>query len=337
MPDKSEILLQTEHLDVHFPLKKETPFAARKFVQAVSDVSLTIHRGEIFGLVGESGCGKSTFADTTLGILRPTGGNVLFDGEALDRQNKARFKQQRRRMQKIFQDPASSLNPRFTVQDAIAEPLRIRGGFTAAQQTEMTVDMLRKVGLSEHDRTRNVTEFSGGQQQRIAIARALILKPDYLVCDEPVSALDVSVHAQILNLLTDLRAQTQVTYLFISHNLAVVQKFCDRMAILYLGKVVEFGSAARIFQNPLHPYTQALFSAIPIPDPTVRMNRIVLEGSIPSPANPPQGCKFHTRCRCCMEKCKHETPVQREIEPGHYVVCHLYDEEVSADEAAQNV
>ena len=321
MPDKSEILLQTEHLDVHFPLKKETPFAARKFVQAVSDVSLTIHRGEIFGLVGESGCGKSTFADTTLGILRPTGGNVLFDGEALDRQNKARFKQQRRRMQKIFQDPASSLNPRFTVQDAIAEPLRIRGGFTAAQQTEMTVDMLRKVGLSEHDRTRNVTEFSGGQQQRIAIARALILKPDYLVCDEPVSALDVSVHAQILNLLTDLRAQTQVTYLFISHNLAVVQKFCDRMAILYLGKVVEFGSAARIFQNPLHPYTKALLTAVPRMDARGEPGETVLRGDITSPIDPPRGCQFAPRCTMAKQTCAEMPCELRETEPDHFAAC----------------
>ena len=321
MPDKSEILLQTEHLNVHFPLKKETPFAARKFVQAVSDVSLTIRRGEIFGLVGESGCGKSTFADTTLGILQPTGGKVLFDGEPLDKQNKARFKRQRCRMQKIFQDPASSLDPRFTVQDAIAEPLRIRGGYSASQQTEMTADMLRKVGLSEHDRTRNVTEFSGGQQQRIAIARALILKPEYLVCDEPVSALDVSVHAQILNLLMDLRSQFDVTYLFISHNLAVVRRFCDRLAILYLGKVVEYGSAERIFQNPLHPYTKALLAAVPDMRADGRQELPVLRGDVSSPIDPPRGCRFAPRCTMAKAECTESPCALREIEPEHFAAC----------------
>ena len=320
MLDK-EILLQTNRLNVNFPLKKESLFAKRRFVQAVSDVSLTIFKGEIFGLVGESGCGKSTFADTTLGFLRPTSGEVLFDGEPLDRSNKAAFRAQRSRMQKIFQNPASSLNPRFTVQDAIAEPLRIRGGHTKTQQEEKTAEMLRLVGLSPSDGARYVTEFSGGQQQRIAIARALILKPEYLVCDEPVSALDVSVHAQILNLLIDLQSQFGGTYLFISHNLAAVRKLCDRLAILYMGKIVEYGNAQKIFDAPAHPYTRALIAAVPKMDTDSNKPLPVLRGDVASPVDPLPGCLFAPRCPMAKEICANTPCVLHEIEPDHFTAC----------------
>ncbi len=316
-----EILLQTKHLSVHFPLKKETLFQKRKCVQAVSDVSLTIYKGETFGLVGESGCGKSTLADTTLGFLRPTSGEVLFCGERLDKRNKTAFKVQRSRMQKIFQDPASSLNPRFTVQDAVSEPLRIRGGISRAQLSEKTVEMLRLVGLSEADATRYVTEFSGGQQQRIAIARALILKPEYLVCDEPVSALDVSVHAQILNLLMDLQSQLGGAYLFISHNLAAVRKLCDRVAILYMGKVVEYGNAEKIFAAPAHPYTRALIAAVPEMRAGNAPQVPVLHGDIASPIDPPPGCRFAPRCPMANGTCA-QTPCDLQpIEPDHFAAC----------------
>ena len=320
MMDK-EVLLQTNHLHVHFPLKKASLFAKRRYVQAVSDVTLTICKGETFGLVGESGCGKSTFADTTLGFLSPTSGEVLFRGEPLDRRNKAAFRAQRSRMQKIFQDPASSLNPRFTVQDAVAEPLRIRGGYTKTQQAEKTAEMLRLVGLSAADGTRYVTEFSGGQQQRIAIARALILKPEYLVCDEPVSALDVSVHAQILNLLMDLQAQLGGTYLFISHNLAAVRKLCGRLAILYMGKVVEYGDTQKIFDAPAHPYTRALIAAVPKMETDAGTELPVLHGDVASPVDPPPGCRFAPRCPLAKKTCAETPCALREIEPDHFTAC----------------
>ncbi len=258
---KPDILLETKDLSVVFPLKKETMFEKRKYLRAVSGVSLEIHRGETFGLVGESGCGKSTFANTTLGLQKMSGGTVIFDGLDLGKAGKKEARETRLRMQKVFQDPAASLNPRFTVFQAVSEPMRIRGTFDREEIRERTREMIRAVGLGEEDLKRYTSEFSGGQQQRIAIARALMLRPDYIVCDEPVSALDVSVHAQILNLLMEMQRQTGVTYLFISHNLAVVRRICSRLAIMYGGRIVEYGDADRIFANPLHSYTKALLSA----------------------------------------------------------------------------
>ena len=259
---KHEILVETKNLSVTFPMKKESVFEKRKYLKAVSGVSIQIRKGETFGLVGESGCGKSTLANTTLCFGKLAGGNLFFDGIDLTHADKNTVKKVRQRMQKIFQDPAASLNPRFTVYEAISEPLRLRKGFDPEQIRNRTLEMTKAVGLGENDLTRFTFEFSGGQQQRIAIARALILNPDYIVCDEPVSALDVSVHAQILNLLMELQKKTGVTYLFISHNLAVVKQICTRCAIMYFGKVVEYGDTEKIFNHPLHPYTKILLSAI---------------------------------------------------------------------------
>lgn len=319
--NKRNVILRTEHLDVRFPLKKDTVFSKQRYVHAVSDVSIDIFQGETFGLVGESGCGKSTFANATLGFTEPTSGSILFDGEKLDVKDKRKFNQMRRRMQKIFQDPATSINPRFTVEQTVAEPLRIRKLCSPDEQKELVTDMLRKVGLSDADRTRYVTEFSGGQQQRIAIARALILKPDYLVCDEPVSALDVSVHAQILNLLMDMQDQLGVTYLFISHNLAAVRKLCDRLAIMYLGKIVEYGNSDKIFRNPVHPYTKALISAVLDIDPDSDRKRIVLQGDAASPADPPPGCRFASRCPEKREGCEKEACELIRVEEDHFAAC----------------
>ncbi len=318
MADK-EPLVHTDGLEIRFPLKKDTIFSRQRYIHAVSDVSIDIYPGETFGLVGESGCGKSTFANATLGFLPPTGGTVSFGGEPLDRRERARFQQQRRRMQKIFQSPATSIDPRFTVEQAVAEPLQIRGGCTEQEESRLVDDMLQKVGLSPADRKRYVTEFSGGQQQRIAIARALILKPDYLVCDEPVSALDVSVHAQILNLLMELQRQLGVTYLFISHDLNAVRRMCDRLAIMYLGRVVEYGEATKIFAAPRHPYTQALLSAV------LRMDgprqRTILKGDVASPIDPPPGCRFASRCPVARPECAQKPCQLTKVEEGHYAAC----------------
>ena len=321
MIQNREILVESRELSINFPVKREVPFARKKFLQAVTDVSIQIRRGETFGLVGESGCGKTTFANATLGLLKPTGGQMLFDGEDINKASKDRFGQMQKRMQKIFQDPGSSLNPRFTVFELVAEPLVIRGGYTMTERKELTVRMLRNVGLGEADLYRYPADFSGGQQQRIAIARSLILKPEYLVCDEPVSALDVSVHAQILNLLMDMQKKMGITYLFISHNLAVVKKICDRLAIMYMGMVVEYGEAEKIFANPLHPYTKALISAVLSIDIDKKKERISLKGDVASPINPPVGCRFCGRCPVAREDCGQIPSPLLEVEEGHFVAC----------------
>lgn len=318
---KKEILLETSHLSVNFPVKKALPFEKTKYVQAVTDVSIRIHKGETFGLVGESGCGKSTFANASLGLLKPTEGEIRFKGEDIHAISPEKMKLLRKDMQKIFQNPAASLNPRFNVLQLIEEPLVIRGGYSAEKRKEMVINMLNQIGLSEADLYRYPSDFSGGQQQRIAIGRALILNPDYLVCDEPVSALDVSVHAQILNLLMELQKQMGTTYLFISHNLAVVKKICDRMAIMYLGKVVEYGSADKIFANPMHPYTKALISSVLDMDIEEKKERVILIGDVASPINPPAGCRFCSRCPVAREDCKVSETELVEVEEGHFVAC----------------
>lgn len=322
--NQENIIVRTEHLSVHFPVKGGLPFR-KKYVKAVSDVSLAIEKGETFGLVGESGCGKSTLANAMLGMLTPTDGKVYFEGKDLNALNKKDFRELRRGMQMIFQDPFSSLNPRFNLLEIIGEPMVIRGGFTQEEIASRVVEMLKLVGLSEGDLYRYPSEFSGGQRQRIGIARAIILNPSFLVCDEPVSALDVSVHAQILNLLDKIQKERGITYLFISHNLAVVKSICDHMAVMYLGKVMESGSTEKIFANTLHPYTQALLSAVLDVDVDNPRERIVLEGDIPSPVNPPAGCRFCSRCPKAMPQCKDTPPKLAEIEPDHFIACHLYE------------
>lgn len=319
--EKSRILVKTSHLSVNFPIKKELSFAKPKYLQAVSDVSIEIRKGETFGLVGESGCGKSTFANAVLGLQKPSQGQILFDGTDTSTYSAGQQQEMRKRVQKIFQDPGSSLNPRFNVLELIEEPLVIRGGYDAAQRKKLVTEMLLQVGLNESDLARYPSDFSGGQQQRIAIARALILKPEFLVCDEPVSALDVSVHAQILNLLMEMQKKMGVTYLFISHNLAVVKKICDRLAVMYLGKVVEYGSAEKIFANPMHPYTRALISAVLSIDPERQQKRITLKGDIASPIDPPKGCRFCGRCPQAQADCENIPCELTEVEPEHYVAC----------------
>ncbi len=314
-------LLKLEHVSVTFPVKKDFPFQKQRTVKAVTDVSIDIYPGETFGVVGESGCGKSTLANTTLGIQRVDSGSVFFEGEDLTKMTKQQLKEARRSMQMIFQDPFSSLNPRFTVFDIIAEPLRIKGGTGYDDMRAQVASMLREVGLSADDMDRYPSDFSGGQKQRIGIARALILRPKYLVCDEPVSALDVSVHAQILNQLMDLQAKYNITYLFISHNLAVVKRICSRIAVMYLGKVMEYGSADKIFDNPLHPYTRALMSAVYDTDIDSKRERVRLKGEVPSPINPPAGCRFCGRCPEECEGCSKSEPVLVEMEPDHFVAC----------------
>ena len=317
----SEILVEVKNLKQYFPVR--TGLLSSKPLKAVDDVSFTIGRGETLGLVGESGCGKTTVGRTILRLYEPTAGEVIFDGEPVTAKN---ITHMRKQMQMVFQDPYSSLDPRMTVEDIIGEPLDVHKLYTnRKERREKILDLMATVGLNAEHATRYAHEFSGGQRQRIGIARALAVNPKFIVCDEPVSALDVSIQAQIINLLNELQDQYKLTYLFISHDLSVVEHISDTVGVMYLGNLVEYGAKEDIFRNPLHPYTKALFSAIPVPDPTVKMKRIVLEGSIPSPANPPKGCKFHTRCANCMKCCEEEAPVQREIEPGHFVCCHLYD------------
>ena len=301
-------------------------FSKKKFVHAVNDVSFDIYPGETFSLVGESGCGKSTTGKLIDHLITPDSGEIWFEGKEISRLSEKEMRPLRSDIQMVFQDPYGSLNPRMKVQDLIGEPLLIHTNMSAGERLKKVHELLGTVGLSPSHGERYPHEFSGGQRQRIGIARALTVQPKLIIADEPVSALDVSIQAQVLNLLQQLQKDFNLTYLFISHDLSVVEHISDTVGVMYLGNLVEYGATEDIFKNPLHPYTKALFSAIPVPDPTAKMNRIVLEGSIPSPANPPAGCKFHTRCAQCMEQCKTEVPEQREIEPGHFVVCHLYDQ-----------
>ena len=278
------------------------------------------------GLVGESGCGKTTTGRTILRLAgEKTDGQVLFNGKEIYDMSPKELRALRTKMQIIFQDPFSSLSPRLPVGEIIGEAVREHKLVSKAEYNDYIDKVMDNCGLQPFHKARYPHEFSGGQRQRICIARALALNPEFVVCDEPVSALDVSIQAQIINLLKDLQDQYNLTYLFISHDLSVVEHISDSVGVMYLGNLVEYGDTEDIFRNPLHPYTKALFSAIPVPDPNAKMNRIVLEGSIPSPANPPSGCKFHTRCPYATERCKVEAPCQREVEPGHYVVCHLFD------------
>ena len=319
-------ILEVSHLKKYFPIKGGTFGGVTGNVKAVDDVSFTIKRGTTMGLVGESGCGKSTTGRTILRLIEKTSGTILFNGEDVSSANRKRLRELRTKMQIIFQDPYSSLSPRLPVGEIIGEAVREHNLIPKEQYNDYITQVMLNCGLQEYHKDRYPHEFSGGQRQRICIARALALKPEFIVCDEPVSALDVSIQAQIINLLKDLQEKMNLTYLFISHDLSVVEHVSDTIGVMYLGGLVETGNTADIFKEPLHPYTKALFSAIPMPDPDVKLNRIILEGDIPSPANPPSGCKFHTRCKECMGICKEQEPVAKDMGNGHMVKCHLYDD-----------
>ena len=322
-----QYILQVNHLKKYFPIKGGMVGKTVGHVKAVDGVTFNLKRGTTMGLVGESGCGKTTTGRTILRLAGDkTDGQVLFNGKEVYDMSPKEMRALRTKMQIIFQDPFSSLSPRLPVGEIIGEAVREHKLVSKAEYNDYIDKVMDNCGLQPFHKARYPHEFSGGQRQRICIARALALNPEFVVCDEPVSALDVSIQAQIINLLKDLQDQYKLTYLFISHDLSVVEHISDSVGVMYLGNLVEYGDTQDIFRNPLHPYTKALFSAIPVPDPNAKMNRIVLEGSIPSPANPPSGCKFHTRCPYATERCKVEAPVQREVEPGHYVVCHLFSE-----------
>ncbi|MFZ5825076.1 MAG: ABC transporter ATP-binding protein [Bacillota bacterium] len=322
-----QVLMEIRNLKKHFPISGGGIISRTVgHLKAVDGVSFDILAGETLGLVGESGCGKTTLGKVILRLHEPTDGQVLFEGKNVYDLNREEMRKLRREMQIIFQDPYASLNPRMTVGEIIGEPLEIHGVARGAEKTKRVQNLLDVVGLASFHARRYPHEFSGGQRQRIGIARALALNPKLIVCDEPVSALDVSIQSQVLNLLEDLQKEFNLTYLFIAHGLSVVKHVSDRVGVMYLGKMVEISPSAELYSNPLHPYTEALMSAIPIPDPTIRRERIVLEGDVPSPVNPPKGCRFHTRCRYVSqvgEKCKTEEPPLINVGSGHWVACHL--------------
>ena len=313
-------LLSVENLTVNFKVKGSLPFR-RKTVEAVSNLSLEIRQGDTFGVVGESGCGKSTLGNAILGLVPVTGGKIHFMGRCLTDMSNREFRKARLNMQAIFQDPFSSLNPRFDVFQIISEPMAIAGGYTKGEMEKRVVGLLEMVGLTERDINRYPSDFSGGQRQRIGIARAISLNPKLLICDEPVSALDVSVHAQIINLLMELREKLDITYVFISHNLAAVRSICNSMVVMYLGNVMEYGDARKIFESPRHPYTRALISAVLDTDPDSADRRIILKGDIPSPIDPPKGCRFSGRCPIGAEECEGVKPPLEQVDEGHFVAC----------------
>ena len=322
-----ENILEVNGLKKYFPIKGGFFNSVVGQVKALDGISFHIKRGTTMGLVGESGCGKTTAGRTILRLNGgETAGEVLFNGKEVYDIPKNELNDLRVKMQIIFQDPFSSLSPRLPVGEIIGEAVREHNLVPRGEYHDYIDQVMDNCGLQPFHKDRYPHEFSGGQRQRICIARALALNPEFVVCDEPVSALDVSVQAQIINLLEDLQEKYKLSYLFISHDLSVVEHISDTVGVMYLGNIVEFGTTEELFANPLHPYTKALFSAIPIPDPDAKMKRIILEGSIPSPANPPAGCKFHTRCAQCMEKCKTQVPERKDVGNGHYVCCHLYDD-----------
>jgi len=314
-------LVQVKDLVKYYPVRGGLLQRVVAWVQAVDAISFNVRVGETVGLVGESGCGKTTVGRTMLRLVEPTSGSVTFDGVDVFRLKGEQLKAMRRNMQIIFQDPYASLDPRLPIGESISEGLRIHHIGTPRDRFDLTLEMLRKVGMEDYHARRYPHEFSGGQRQRIGIARALALKPRFIVADEPVSALDVSIQSQVLNILKDLQHEFSLTYLFIAHNLSVVEHISDRVAVMYLGKMVEFADRQELFRNPLHPYTQALMSAIPIPDPTIRRERIILQGDVPSPLNPPAGCRFHPRCPVALEYCAMEEPPFREVSLDHWVAC----------------
>jgi len=319
---KSE-LLEVKNLVKYFPVRSGLLQRTTAWVKAVDNVSFAVKEGETLGMVGESGCGKTTIGRTILRLVEPTSGEVSFNGQDVMKMGAKELKPLRRDMQIIFQDPYASLNPRIPIGESVMEGLHIHNIGHPKERWQVAINMLKKVGLEEYHARRYPHEFSGGQRQRIGIARALALNPKFIVCDEPVSALDVSIQSQVLNILKDLQKEFGLTYLFIAHNLSVVEHISDRVAVMYLGKMVELTGRDVLYREPLHPYTRALLSAIPVAHPNMKRERTILKGDVPSPLNPPKGCRFHTRCPIAMEKCSQEEPEFKQARPGHWVACWL--------------
>lgn len=324
-PYQQEVLIQANNVKKYFPIKGGILKRTIGHLKAVDGVSLQIHKGETLGIVGESGSGKTTFGRVLLRLLKPTDGQIIFNGVDITNLSNSRLQPLRKDMQIIFQDPFASLNPRMSIEELIEEPLIIQKLLPKNERKQQVVEMLEKVGLRSSDRMKYPHEFSGGQRQRISIARALILNPMFVICDEPVSALDVSIQSQVLNLMKDLQDDLGLTFLFISHDLSVIKHISDRVAVMYLGRIVEITTKRKIYETPLHPYTQALISAIPVIDEDERTReKIILKGDLPNPADPPSGCPFRTRCPLVHDRCENERPELTEIEPNHFVSCHLY-------------
>ena len=332
LPPDPDAILEVRNLKKHFVLKKTLLGKPLSTLKAVDDISFVIKEGETLGIVGESGCGKTTMGRTILKLHQPTSGQIFFNGVDISKYTPKQMRALRTQMQIVFQDPYSSLPPRSTVGDILSEPVRVHNIVPPEQVKDYVLEIMDQCGLRDYYYERYPHEFSGGQRQRICIARALAVAPKLVVCDEPVSALDVSIQAQIINLLKKIQIERKLTYLFISHDLSVVKYISDKIGVMYLGSMVEFGDKDKIFDNPLHPYTNALFSAVPNPNPDEKTERILLKGDIPSPVNPPKGCKFHTRCPKAMEICKSVPPEYREIEEGHFVACHCYNECAACEE-----
>ncbi|WP_374718824.1 ABC transporter ATP-binding protein [Parageobacillus toebii] len=320
----SEPLLQVKGLKKYFSITGGVFGKKIGEVKAVDDVTFTVYKGETLGIVGESGCGKSTTGRMLLRLIEPTEGSIVFEGKEVTKLSKSELRKMRRDMQMIFQDPFASLNPRHTVEKILEEPLVVHGIGSKEERKKRVQEMLEVVGLGRYHAKRYPHQFSGGQRQRIGIARALMTNPKLIIADEPVSALDVSIQAQVLNLLEDLQKEFGLTYIFIAHDLGVVRHISDRVGVMYLGRLVELADSDQLYESPKHPYTKALLSAVPIPDPEYKKESQLLSGDLPNPANPPQGCAFHTRCSACMDICKQKRPEMKEVEKGHYVACHLY-------------
>ncbi len=321
--NSQENLVEVKNLVKYFPVRAGLLQRVVAQVQAVDNVSFSIRKGETFGLVGESGCGKTTVGRTMLRLIEPSGGSVMVGNKDVLKLKGGELKKMRRDMQIIFQDPYASLDPRMPIGESVMEGLNVHGIGSRKERFATMIEMLRKVGLEDYHARRYPHEFSGGQRQRIGIARALALRPQFIICDEPVSALDVSIQSQVLNILKDLQADFGLTYLFIAHNLSVVEHISDRVAVMYVGKMVELAGREELFANPLHPYTKALMSAIPMPEPGLKRERIILKGDVPSPLNPPKGCRFHPRCPVAIDQCSQEEPAFKEVKPDHWVACWL--------------
>lgn len=323
----SKVLLKVDNLKKYFPIRTGMFARVTGHVKAVDDVSFEVYEGETLGIVGESGCGKSTTGRTLMRLTEPTEGKIEFDGTDLTSLSNEDMRKIRREIQMVFQDPYASLNPRHTIAKILEEPLIVHGMGDATERKKKVMEYLKIVGLSEYHAQRYPHQFSGGQRQRVGIARALMTNPKLIIADEPVSALDVSIQAQVLNLMKQLQEDLKLTYIFIAHDLGVVRHISDRVGVMYLGRMVELATSESLYEKPLHPYTQALLSAVPIPDPEFQGDQMLLTGDIPSPSNPPSGCTFHTRCPFATEECKQKAPNLREIKPGHSVACHLYNEQ----------
>ncbi|MDR7074648.1 ABC transporter ATP-binding protein [Fictibacillus barbaricus] len=322
---QTQPLVKVENLKMHFPIKGGVLSKQVGEVKAVDGISFFINKGETLGLVGESGCGKSTTGRMLLRLLEPTEGNIYFEGEDITKLSTSEMRKKRREMQMVFQDPFASLNPRHTVEKILEEPLIVHGVKNKAERKKRVKELLEVVGLNSWHAKRYPHQFSGGQRQRIGIARALAVNPKLIIADEPVSALDVSIQSQVLNLLQDLQKEFDLTYLFIAHDLGVVRHISDRVGVMYLGHIVELADSEKLYDNPKHPYTQALLSAVPVPDVEHKKDRVILQGDVPSPSNPPKGCPFHTRCPQAMDHCGTVKPVLKEVAEGHYASCHLYE------------